>query len=107
MEGIELLPSWRVGKVRDALIAFLEAAEEVPIVDRVAYFDNDGTLWCERPSLVQLDFFLDALRRRVADNRSLGERDEFAALLSGDAAAVLLPSGWNASPWRLPACSTV
>ena len=37
---------------------------------------------------VQLDFFLDALRRRVADNRSIGERDEFAALLSGDAAAV-------------------
>ena len=75
MEGIDLLPSWRPGAVRDALIAFLEAAEEVPIVDRVAYFDNDGTLWCERPTLVQLDFFVDALRTRVVTDPSSGERD--------------------------------
>ena len=51
--------------VAASLEAFLVAAEEVPVVDRVAYFDNDGTLWCERPSYVQLDFFLDALRRRT------------------------------------------
>jgi hypothetical protein len=44
------LPSWRSGSTRDALEALLAAAEEVPVVDRVAYFDNDGTLWCERPS---------------------------------------------------------
>ena len=66
----------------------MAAAEEVPVADRVAYFDNDGTLWCERPSYVQLDFFLDALRRHVAEDPSIGERAEFAALLSGDQAAV-------------------
>jgi phosphoglycolate phosphatase-like HAD superfamily hydrolase len=82
------LPSWRPGAVRDAIVAFLAASEEVPVVDRVAYFDNDGTLWCERPSYVQLDFFLDALRNRVADNPSSGEREEFAALLTGDTKAV-------------------
>ena len=60
----------------------------MPAADRVAYFDNDGTLWCERPNYVQLDFFLDALRKRVAQDPSIGERDEFAALLSGDQAAV-------------------
>ncbi|MFZ0717002.1 HAD family hydrolase [Mycobacterium sp.] len=60
----------------------------MPVADRVAYFDNDGTLWCERPSYVQLDFFLDALRRHVAQDPSIGERAEFAALLSGDQAAV-------------------
>ena len=87
-EHIALLPSWRPGLVRDALIGFLDAVEEVPTVDRVAFFDNDGTLWCERPSYVQLDFFLDALRRHVAANSSSGERDEFAALLSGDRSAV-------------------
>jgi phosphoserine phosphatase len=80
------LPSWRPGSTRDALEAFLAAAEEVPVADRVAYFDNDGTLWCERPSYVQLDFFLDALRRHVAQDPSTGERAEFAALLSGDQA---------------------
>ena len=63
MERNDPLPSWRPGSTRDALEAFLAAAEEVPVADRVAYFDNDGTLWCERPSYVQLDFFLDALRR--------------------------------------------
>jgi hypothetical protein len=44
------LLSWRPGSTRNALQAVLAAAEKVPVVDRVAYFDNDGTLWCERPS---------------------------------------------------------
>jgi phosphoglycolate phosphatase-like HAD superfamily hydrolase len=82
------LPSWRPGAVRDALVGFLDEAAQVPPVDRVAFFDNDGTLWCERPSYVQLDFFLDALRRHVAENPSSGERDEFAAVLRGDSSAI-------------------
>ena len=88
MERDDPLPSWRPGGTRDALEAFLAAAEAVPVANRVAYFDNDGTLWCERPSYVQLDFFLDALRRRVVQDPSIGERAEFAALLCGDQAAV-------------------
>jgi phosphoserine phosphatase len=88
MDRNDPLPSWRPGDTRDAVEAFLAAAEAVPVVDRVAYFDNDGTLWCERPSYVQLDFFLDALRRRVTEDPSIGERAEFAALLGGDRAAV-------------------
>ena len=82
------LPSWRPGATRDAIEAFLAAAEEAPITDRVAYFDNDGTLWCERPTYIQLDFFMDALRRRVHEDPSIGERAEFAALVGGDRAAV-------------------
>ncbi|MDT5145639.1 MAG: hypothetical protein QOC58_284 [Mycobacterium sp.] len=82
------LPSWRPGATRDAVEAFLVAAEEVPVADRVAYFDNDGTLWSERPSYVQLDLFLSALQRRVHEDPPIGERAEFAALLSGDRAAV-------------------
>jgi len=88
MEGNDPLPSWRPGSTRDALEAFLAAAEEVPVVERVACFDNDGTLWCERPSYVQLDFFLDALRQHVAADPSIGERAEFAAVLSGDQATI-------------------
>lgn len=82
------LPSWRPGATRDAVEAFLAKAEGVPVAHRVAYFDNDGTLWCERPSYVQLDFFLDALRTRVHDDPSLAKRAEFAALLGGDRTAV-------------------
>ncbi|BBX44139.1 HAD family hydrolase [Mycobacterium cookii] len=88
MQRDDPLPSWRAGGTRDALEEFLAAAEQVPIADRVAYFDNDGTLWCERPSYVQLDFFLDSLRKRVAVDPSIGERAEFAALLTGDQAGV-------------------
>ena len=88
MQGNDSLPSWRPGDSRDAVEAFLAAAEEVPVADRVAYFDNDGTLWCERPNYIQLDFFLDALREHVVQDPSIGERAEFAALLSGDRAAV-------------------
>jgi phosphoserine phosphatase len=79
-----VLPSWRPGAGRDAVLAFLDAAAGVPPAGRVAYFDNDGTLWCERPSYVQLDFFVDELRRRAADDPAVGERPEFAAVLSGD-----------------------
>jgi phosphoserine phosphatase len=88
MQGNDFLPSWRAGDSRDAVEAFLAAAEQVPVADRVAYFDNDGTLWCERPNYIQLDFFLDALREHVVQDPSIGERAEFAALLSGDRAAV-------------------
>jgi phosphoglycolate phosphatase-like HAD superfamily hydrolase len=84
----EILPSWRPGSTRDALLAFLERAATVPVEDRVAYFDNDGTLWCERPTYVQFDFFVDVLRQRVAADPGVGERAEFAALLGGDPAAI-------------------
>src|SRR6188472_4254355 len=82
------LPSWRPGAVRDAVVAFLDAAADVPTEQRVACFDNDGTLWCEHPSYVQLDFFLDALSQAVHADPGLAERAEFAALMSGDQAAI-------------------
>ena len=84
----KLLPSWRPGPVRDAVTGFLDAATEVVPRDRVACFDNDGTLWCERPSYVQLDFFIDALRARSAEDSAVASTPEFAALLSGDTTAV-------------------
>jgi phosphoglycolate phosphatase-like HAD superfamily hydrolase len=83
-----LLPSWRPGPRRDALTAFLDAAGGVPVERRVACFDNDGTLWCERPTYVQFDFFVDVLKSAVARDPSLREKAEFAALLSGDSDAV-------------------
>jgi phosphoglycolate phosphatase-like HAD superfamily hydrolase len=83
-----LLPSWRPGPTRDALVAFLEAASEVGEEQRVACFDNDGTLWCERPTYVQFDFLLDALGKAVHADPRLADQPEFAALLSGDQTAI-------------------
>ena len=82
------LPSWRPGATRDAILAFLDRSGDVPLDERVAYVDNDGTMWCEKPTYVQFDFFVDALRRRTEQDPSLAERPEFAAVLSGDMAAV-------------------
>lgn len=83
-----LLPSWRSGAARDAIVDFLEASADVPVGDRVAYLDNDGTMWCEKPTYVQFDFFVDALRSRVADDPTLAQRPEFAAVLAGDMHAI-------------------
>ncbi|MGB0114762.1 MAG: HAD family hydrolase [Ilumatobacteraceae bacterium] len=82
------LPSWRPGPTRDALIAFLDGVGDAPVDERVAYVDNDGTMWCEKPTYVQLDFFVDALQQRVEVDPSLRDRPEFAAVLSGDMAAI-------------------
>src|ERR1700712_3335903 len=60
----DALKSWRAGPARDAVIAFVarvrgdDGATPVPVEQRVAVFDNDGTLWCEQPMPIQLDFIL-------------------------------------------------
>lgn len=84
----ERLPSWRPGATRDAIIGYLDGIADVPVEHRVAYLDNDGTMWCERPRYIQLDFFVDALRQQSSTDPSLSERPELAAVLSGDAAAM-------------------
>lgn len=88
MTTVDLLPSWRPGTARDDLVTFLDAVLEVHPEDRVACFDNDGTLWCERPSYVQLDFFVDALRARVAEEPEVARVPELAALLAHDEQAL-------------------
>lgn len=82
------LPSWRDGATRDRLLAFLADVEQVPPHDRVAVFDNDGTLWCERPGYVQLDFMISVLRVAAKDDPGLLDRPEYAAVLGGDRAAM-------------------
>src|SRR6516164_6421036 len=78
------LRSWSLGANRNAVAAFLAASDDVPADDRVAYIDNDGTMWCEKPTYVEFDFFVDTLRRHVADEAGVSERPEFASVLAGD-----------------------
>ena len=82
-----LLPSWRAGATRSAVLDFLAAVDEISPGDRLAVFDNDGTLWCEKPNYVQLDFFVRELRRAVSERPELGAREEYRAILEGDRAA--------------------
>jgi len=62
------LPSWNDGKVKQAIIEFVAkvtqegAPDFVPPAERIATFDNDGTLWAEQPMYVQLLFALDRVK---------------------------------------------
>ena len=62
MTTTSALPSWRPGTDPGRGAAVPQRCRTLPVGARVACFDNDGTLWCERPSYVQFDFFVDALR---------------------------------------------
>lgn len=83
-----LLPSWRDGATRSAILDFLEASDDIAPENRVAVFDNDGTLWCEKPRYTQLDFFVWQLQRSAKERPELREVPEFGALLTGDMAAI-------------------
>lgn len=83
-----LLPSWRDGATRDAIVAFLERVDEIPPAERVAVFDNDGTMWCEKPNYTQMEFMLGELRAAVEADPALADQEEFRAILDGDRAAL-------------------
>ncbi len=81
----DALPSWRPGPARDAIHAFIAAvtgddgSPPVPVERRVAVFDNDGTLWCEKPMPIQLDFMLRRLEEMVAADPDLAGRQPWKA----------------------------
>jgi len=87
------LPSWNDGAARTAILEYIERTtsadgpEHVPVEERVAVFDNDGTLWCERPTYLQASFIVDRLREQAAVDPGLAEEPVVAALLAGDLAA--------------------
>ena len=79
------LASWNEGAAKDAIMDFVERAsgpgsvDEVPPADRVAVFDNDGTLWCEKPMPIQLDFILRRLGEMAEADPTLRERQPWKA----------------------------
>ena len=84
------LPSWNEGTSKRSIIRFVEAvtsaggAEFVPPLDRIAVFDNDGTLWCEKPMYIQLDFILRKLAARAEDDPSLRSKQPWQAAWEED-----------------------
>ena len=82
------LPSWRPGPARDAIEIFLDAAEMLPIEQRVAVFDIDGTLWCEKPRYPMVDFLVSELRRFTRERPELADRPEYRAALDWDREAI-------------------
>ena len=88
----DALTSWQDGSTRRAVVAFVErvrgdgGSPPVPVEERVAVFDNDGTLWCEKPMPVQLDFILRRLVEMVRSDPSLADRQPWKAARERDTA---------------------
>lgn len=88
------LPSWRSGANRDAILSFVEAvtavtgADFVPPPERIAVFDNDGTLWCEQPLQVQVAFAQARIKQLADADATLKERQPFKAFLEHDLATI-------------------
>ncbi len=72
------LASWNDTPTRDAILRFVTSVS-VPPAERVAVFDNDGTLWCEKPMPVELVFILHRLAAMAEQDASLRERDPWRA----------------------------
>jgi len=84
------LPSWNDGKAKQSIIEFVskvtkaDSPDFVPVAERIASFDNDGTLWCEQPVPVQLFFALDRVKALAPQHPEWEDKEPFASLLKGD-----------------------
>lgn len=79
------LASWNDTATRQAIADFVEAAvRDVPPEERVAVFDNDGTLWCEKPLPIQLDFTLRRLAEMAEEDEKLRHEQPWKAAYEKD-----------------------
>ena len=84
------LPSWNDGPAKRSILDFVARVTDagspsfVPVPERIATFDNDGTLWCEQPVPVQVYFALDRVKALAAQHPEWQTQEPFASLLKGD-----------------------
>jgi phosphoglycolate phosphatase-like HAD superfamily hydrolase len=89
------LPSWNDGKAKQSVISFVErvtrpgSPDFVPVSERIAVFDNDGTLWPEQPMYFQAFFIFDRIRQLEPQHPEWKSQEPFASVLKGDVKAAL------------------
>jgi len=89
------LPSWNDGPSKKAILDFVAKVTKegspdfVASAERIAVFDNDGTLWCEQPMYFQLAFVLDRIKAMAGEHPEWKEREPFASVLKGDVKSAL------------------
>jgi len=92
--AIDPLPSWKEGAAKEAIVQFVRQTTEpaspqfVPAAQRVATFDQDGTLWVEQPMYAQVAFALDRVKDVVKVQPALANEEPFKAVVTGDRAAM-------------------
>jgi len=93
--AVEPLPSWNDGAARSAILDFVERVTEpgspdfVPAAERIAVFDNDGTLWSERPVYFQLLFAIDRVKVLAPAHPEWKAQQPFRAVLEDDREALV------------------
>ena len=84
------LASWNDGKAKQSILEFVEkvtrpdSPDFVPLAERIATFDNDGTLWSEQPMYFQLFFALDRVKALAPQHPEWKNQEPFASLLQGN-----------------------
>jgi phosphoglycolate phosphatase-like HAD superfamily hydrolase len=94
-QAADPLPSWNDGSARSAIVAFVETvtaeggARYVPPAERIAVFDNDGTLWSEQPLYFQALFIFDRIKTLAPRHPEWKDQEPFASVLKGDIKSAL------------------
>jgi haloacid dehalogenase-like hydrolase len=107
------LPSWNPGGARDAILKFVADTTQavgpsfVPPAERIAVFDNDGTLWSEQPMYFQLAFALARVKALAPSHPEWKNEDPFKSLLAGDLKGVLAQGEKGLVPIMIAAHSGV
>lgn len=89
------LPSWNDGKAKQSIVNFVTKVTKagspdfVPAPQRIATFDNDGTLWAEQPVYFQLLFAIDRVKALAPQHPEWQTQEPFASLLKGDLKGVM------------------
>jgi hypothetical protein len=88
--SIDPLPSWNDGATKRAIVSFVTTVttegspDFVPVPERIATFDNDGTLWAEQPMYFQLAFVIDRVRAMAPEHPELKSTEPYKSVLAGD-----------------------
>jgi haloacid dehalogenase-like hydrolase len=94
-QAADPLPSWSDGKTKQSILDFVAkvttsgAPDFVPAAERIAVFDNDGTLWVEQPMYFQLLFAVERVKALAPQHPEWQDQEPFASLLKGDLAGAL------------------
>ena len=97
----DVLPAWNSGAVKTAILSYVttvtdpENDDYVAPSDRVAVFDNDGTLWAEQPTFFQYEFVMERIRKLAPEHPEWRSQQPFQAVLEEDREA-LLEQGFSA-----------
>jgi phosphoglycolate phosphatase-like HAD superfamily hydrolase len=88
--SVRELETWTDGPTKSAIVDFVRAVtieggpDFVEPQERIAVFDNDGTLWCEKPMYIQLDFLIRRFAEQAHQDPSLRDRQPYKAAVEGD-----------------------